>query len=116
MSASKKRSSSSSSSKGQTKRAKFTEDTKKTDANEKDEASKSLATMSGWQIEEEISENMIPVVGRMYRRENVVLTLFNHSLANLSAMELIKLHSSVRDHRNRPIKITDTWQNIRLRF
>ena len=109
MSASKKRSSSSSSSKGQTKRAKFTEDTKKTDANEKDEASKSLATMSGWQIEEEISENMIPVVGRMYRRENVVLTLFNHSLANLSAMELIKLHSSVRDHRNRPIKITDTW-------
>ena len=62
-----------------------------------------------WQVEEEIAESMIPVIGRMYRRENVVLSLFNHSLANLSAMDLIKLHSKVRDHRNRAIKITDTW-------
>ena len=63
-------------------------------------------------MEEEIAESMIPVIGRMYRRENVVLSLFNHSLANLSPMNLIKLHSEVRDHRNRAIKITDTWPII----
>jgi len=68
--------------------------------------------MNTWQVEEEIAETMIPVIGRMYRRENVVLTLFNHSLASLSPMDIIKLHATTRDHRNRPVKITDTWPII----
>ena len=42
-------------------------------------------------------------------RENVVLTLLNHTLSNLSTLDLIKIHAVTRDHRNRPIKITDTW-------
>ncbi len=66
-------------------------------------------TMRSWQVEEEIAESMIPVIGRLYRRENVVLTLFNHALNSKSPMDLIKLHSEVRDHRNRTIRITDTW-------
>ena len=70
------------------------------------------ATMRSWQIEEEIAESMIPVIGRLYRRENVVLTLFNHTLSSKSPMQLIKLHHDVKDHRGRPVKITDTWQII----
>eukprot|EP00946_MAST-07B_sp_MAST-7B-sp1_P004269 g4269.t1 len=73
---------------------------------------KAAATMRSWQIEEEIAESMIPVIGRLYRRENVVLTLFNNTLSSKSPLELIKLHHDVTDHRGRSIKITDTWQIV----
>lgn len=110
---SKKRTSSSSTSSSSTsssaKKARFGADTK---SDSVDPASLALDTMNTWQVEEEIAEAMIPVVGRMYRRENVVLTLFNHSLASLSPMDIIKLHATTRDHRNRPVKITDTWPII----
>jgi glyceraldehyde 3-phosphate dehydrogenase len=110
MSASKKRptssSSSSSSPTGQTKRARFGSDTKESST---DPAAQENETMNTWQVEEEIAESMIPIIGKMYRRENVVLTLFNHTLSNLSTLDLIKIHAVTRDHRNRPIKITDTW-------
>jgi glyceraldehyde 3-phosphate dehydrogenase len=105
---SKKRTSSSSNS-SSAKKARFGADTK---SDSVDPASLALDTMNTWQVEEEIAEAMIPVVGRMYRRENVVLTLFNLSLASLSPMDIIKLHATTRDHRNRPVKITDTWPII----
>jgi glyceraldehyde 3-phosphate dehydrogenase len=105
---SKKRTSSSSSS-SSAKKARFGADT---NSDSVDPASRALDTMNTWQVEEEIAETMIPVIGRMYRRENVVLTLFNHSLASLSPMDIIKLHATTRDHRNRPVKITDTWPII----
>lgn len=70
------------------------------------------ATMRSWQIEEEIAESMIPVIGRLYRRENVVLSLFNNTLSSKSPLELIKMHHDVTDHRGRTMKITDTWQIV----
>jgi glyceraldehyde 3-phosphate dehydrogenase len=113
MSATKKRTSSaSSSSSGQSKRARFGSDAKKNDGATVDPRQLALDTMKTWQVEEELAEAMIPVIGRLYRRENVVLTLFNHSLASLSPMDIIKLHSEVRDHRNRLVRITETWPII----
>jgi glyceraldehyde 3-phosphate dehydrogenase len=48
--------------------------------------------LSEWTRREHIAEDMVPLVGRLYRDRGVIVTVFGHSLVNKSPVEIIQLH------------------------
>ncbi|MFY0665174.1 MAG: glyceraldehyde-3-phosphate dehydrogenase [Natronospirillum sp.] len=49
-----------------------------------------------WQEREAIAENLIPLIGQLYRQFNVVTSLFGRAMVNRSVMRIIKDHRFVR--------------------
>ena len=49
-----------------------------------------------WKNREAIAESMIPVLGRLARERNVVITVFGRSLVNRSVIQILKSHRRVR--------------------
>lgn len=54
------------------------------------------ATLHTWIEAESIAELMVPMIGGLYRRHNVVTTIYGRRLPNRSATELLKLHRFAR--------------------
>ncbi len=53
---------------------------------------KSDAYLSDWTVRARQAEEMVPLIGRLYRERGVIITVFGHSLVNKSATEIIQLH------------------------
>ncbi|HAY15566.1 MAG TPA: glyceraldehyde-3-phosphate dehydrogenase, partial [Halomonas sp.] len=49
-----------------------------------------------WQNNEALAEQMIPLVGQLYRQNNVVATMFGRSLIKRSVIRILKDHRFVR--------------------
>ncbi|MBG6179371.1 glyceraldehyde-3-phosphate dehydrogenase [Arthrobacter sp. CAN_A1] len=49
-----------------------------------------------WMSREALAEGMIPVIGRLYRENNVVISIHGRSLINKSAMNILKAHRFAR--------------------
>jgi len=49
-----------------------------------------------WKNREAIAENMIPLIGRLYRERNVVTAVYGRTLINRSVTQLLKHHRRVR--------------------
>lgn len=49
-----------------------------------------------WKNRETLAEAMIPIIGRLYREKNIILTIYGRSLVNCSVIEILKLHRRVR--------------------
>jgi len=49
-----------------------------------------------WKNREEIAERMIALIGRLYRENDVVVTVYGHSLVNASVIEILKAHRRAR--------------------
>jgi glyceraldehyde 3-phosphate dehydrogenase len=48
-----------------------------------------------WAAREELAEQMIPIIGRLYRNRGVVTSLHGHRIINLSAIGLLEVHERV---------------------
>jgi glyceraldehyde 3-phosphate dehydrogenase len=48
-----------------------------------------------WAAREELAEQMIPIIGRLYRKRGVVTSLHGHRIINLSAIGLLEVHERV---------------------
>eukprot|EP00949_MAST-11_sp_MAST-11-sp1_P003163 g3163.t1 len=85
---------------------------KEGDARGSERSKKMLLTaqhsLRSFNVEEETAEGMVPIIGRLYRRCNVVVTVFNTSLANLSPIQIINAHANARDGEGKGVHITDT--------
>ena len=49
-----------------------------------------------WMGREALAEGMIPVIGRLYRENNVVTSIHGRSLINKSTMDILKAHRFAR--------------------
>ncbi|MDJ0348147.1 glyceraldehyde-3-phosphate dehydrogenase [Cryobacterium sp. PH29-G1] len=49
-----------------------------------------------WLVRESLAEAMIPVIGRLYRENNVVTSIHGRSLINKSAIKILKAHRFAR--------------------
>jgi glyceraldehyde 3-phosphate dehydrogenase (phosphorylating) len=49
-----------------------------------------------WQSAEEYAEQMLPMIGRLYRDHNVVTTVYGRSLVNTSTIDILKAHRFAR--------------------
>lgn len=62
-----------------------------------------------WQSNEALAEQMIPLVGRLYRQNNVVATMFGRSLIKRSVIRILKDHRFVRKIEGTELSVQDTF-------
>ncbi|PVZ69746.1 glyceraldehyde-3-phosphate dehydrogenase [Pelagibaculum spongiae] len=70
------------------------------------------ACFSDWKQREEIAEQMLPVIGRLYRDNGVVINLFGRRLVNQSTIGILKAHRFVRQIAGRELSVKETFPII----
>lgn len=65
-----------------------------------------------WKEREALAEGMIPLVGKLYRKNNVALYLYGRSMVNLSVTDLMKAHRFVRQIERNELSEFDTFPLI----
>ncbi|MDN3523763.1 glyceraldehyde-3-phosphate dehydrogenase [Halomonas sabkhae] len=66
-----------------------------------------------WHDNQAIAEQMIPLIGSLYRCNNVVTTMFGRSLFNRSVIRILKDHRFVRKIEGTELSVQDTFPLIR---
>ena len=62
-----------------------------------------------WLKREEVSESMIPLIGKLYRDHGVVATIYGRSLVHCSAIEIVKAHRFARQIIKDELSVFSTW-------
>ncbi|WP_404291214.1 glyceraldehyde-3-phosphate dehydrogenase [Glutamicibacter arilaitensis] len=68
----------------------------------------SVVAQEEWSGREELAEAMIPLIGRLYRKNNVVTSIYGRKLINQSAIDIIKAHRVVRRIDGEELALTTT--------
>lgn len=61
-----------------------------------------------WSSKEAIAEELVPVIGRLYRQNGVVLSVHGRSLLNLSPIDIVRIHRFARHVEGVELPIVDT--------
>jgi len=61
-----------------------------------------------WMVRESLAEAMVPVIGRLYRENNVVTNIHGRSLINKSAMKILKAHRFARRVSEHELSLEET--------
>jgi glyceraldehyde 3-phosphate dehydrogenase len=64
--------------------------------------------LSDWTQSAHLAEDMIPLVGRLYRDRGVIITIFGHSLVNKTPIEIIQLHEKAKENFQVDMSLVDT--------
>jgi len=67
------------------------------------------ACLNDWKVREETAESMIPLVGGLYRKNNVVLSVYGRPIINRSVIDILKAHRFVRQVEKQELSVTDTY-------
>lgn len=67
-------------------------------------------TLEEFKCGEEIAESMVPVIGRLYRDRDVVVSVYGKSLARTSPVSIIKAHRAASQVSQRDLSIAKSWQ------
>jgi len=67
-----------------------------------------------WKEREALSESMIPLIGRLYRENNVSLYMYGKSMVNRSVIELMKAHRFVRQMEQNELSEFETFPLIKV--
>ena len=70
---------------------------------------KQVEYLKEWQSLEEFAELMLPLIGRLYRDNNIVTTVYGRSLVHSSTIEILKAHRFARQVLDRELSVRDTW-------
>lgn len=66
-------------------------------------------TLSQWQQKEEIAESMIPLIGRLYRNNDVITSIYGRQIINQSTIGLLKSHRFVKQVEGHELSPSDTY-------
>ncbi|WP_257998453.1 glyceraldehyde-3-phosphate dehydrogenase [Zhihengliuella halotolerans] len=69
----------------------------------------SAAALSEWSGREELAEAMIPLIGRLYRKNNVVTSVYGRKLINKSAVDILKAHRIARHNDGKELPLEETY-------
>lgn len=64
---------------------------------------------SEWTEREAVAEAMIPIIGRLYRKNNVVTSIYGRALINQSVINIIKAHRFVRQIEAEELHVHETY-------
>ena len=67
-----------------------------------------------WDDDLVTAEELIPIIGRLYRQNGVVLSIHGRSLINRSPIELLKAHRYARHIDGRPLDVSKCSTLVRL--
>ena len=69
---------------------------------------------SDWNGREAAAELMIPLIGRLYRRNNVVTSVYGRAIINQSVIGLLKSHRFVRQVEEKELSVHDTHAVLKV--
>jgi len=69
---------------------------------------------SDWKGREETAEAMIPIIGRLYRRNNVVSSIYGRAVINQSVIGILKSHRFVRQVEEKELSVHDTFAVLKV--
>jgi len=69
---------------------------------------------SDWNGREAAAESMIPLIGRLYRRNNVVTSVYGRAIINQSVIGLLKSHRFVRQVEEKELSVHDTFAILKV--
>ena len=69
---------------------------------------------SDWKGRETTAEAMIPLIGRLYRRNNVVTSLYGRAVINQSVIGILKSHRFVRQVEEKELSVHDTFAVLKV--
>jgi glyceraldehyde 3-phosphate dehydrogenase len=64
---------------------------------------------SSWQERQEFAEQMLPIIGRLYRTSAIEILVYGRTLLNASVIDLIKAHRSVRQFEGIKLRLRESW-------
>jgi len=65
--------------------------------------------LKDWQIQEATAEQMLPVIGSLYRDKNIVTTVYGRSLVHCTAIDILKAHRFARQILDNELSVLDSW-------
>jgi len=65
-------------------------------------------TLKHWQEKEETVEAMIPIIGHLFRKNNVITSIYGRQIINQSTMGLIKTHRFVKQVEGHELSVHET--------
>jgi glyceraldehyde 3-phosphate dehydrogenase len=71
--------------------------------------SKEEKYLADWRNREEIAESMLPLIGRLYRDHDVVITLYGRSLVHGSTIDILKAHRFARQILENELSVRETY-------
>lgn len=69
--------------------------------------------LDNWTDREATAEAMIPLIGRLYRENNVVTSIYGRALVNRSVISLLKSHRFARQIDDNELSVHDTYPVIK---
>ncbi len=66
------------------------------------------ACFDDWKARETTAEAMIPLIGRLYRKYNVIPSIYGRAVINQSVIGILKAHRFVRQVEDRELSVHDT--------
>ena len=67
------------------------------------------ACLQDWMDRETIAESMIPLIGTLYRKKNVVTSVYGRPVVNRSVIDILKAHRFVRHMQKEELSVHDTY-------
>jgi len=67
------------------------------------------ACLEDWMDREATAEAMIPLLGSLYRKKNIVTSVYGRPIINRSVIDLLKAHRFVRHMENQELSVMDTF-------
>jgi glyceraldehyde 3-phosphate dehydrogenase len=64
--------------------------------------------LKDWQAQEASAEQMLPVIGSLYRDKNIVTTVYGRSLVHATAIDILKAHRFARRTLDNELSVTDS--------
>ncbi len=72
------------------------------------DSEKQEAYLQDWKTLEDCAERMLPIIGRMYRENNVVPTVYGRTLVHCSVIDILKAHRFARLIIDTELSVIDT--------
>jgi len=72
------------------------------------------ACLEDWMDREATAEAMIPLLGSLYRKKNIVTSVYGRPIINRSVIDLLKAHRFVRHMENQELSVMDTFPVVEV--
>ena len=69
---------------------------------------------SDWKDREATAEAMIPLIGRLYRQNNIVTSIYGRAVINQSVIGILKSHRFVRQVEEKELSVHDTYGVLKV--
>ncbi|WP_435101878.1 glyceraldehyde-3-phosphate dehydrogenase [Arhodomonas sp. AD133] len=71
--------------------------------------SKRDAYLQRWKEAQELAEEMLPIIGRLYRDRGLVLRIYGRPLNNASTIDILKAHRFVKQYEGKALDISESF-------